>query len=52
MLIYVGFCNINSIVNKLNILSDFLAEYKLDLFGKVEIGYYPVYQIPSSPNTM
>ena len=28
----IGFCNVNSIFNKVNILSDFLTEYKLDIF--------------------
>ena len=37
----IGFCNINSIFNKMNILSDFLTEYKLDIFGVAETWLLP-----------
>ena len=42
----MDFCNVNSIFNKIHILSDFLFEHRLDIFGAAETWLLP--DVPDS----
>lgn len=37
----IGFCNVNSIINKLHIITDFLSDYNIDIFGVCETWLMP-----------